>query len=140
MDWQTDELENGQHQHTLIFSQAEKGEVALSDETKAAIVLCADKAFSLFNETVLDTSMFCLFEWSAEEASLTIVVTDETKLNEGKHRVTIFLPELKNENSEGFIEDAQAFIRDYLTTCLPFLQYSLIAGFSAGNRSSMRML
>jgi len=134
VDWASDLLANEQQQHTLIY------QTTTFDDAKAAIIVCADKAFSLFDETVLDSSMFCLFEWKADEGSLTVVVTDETKQNEGKHRVTLVLPQFRDDLSEDFIEDTQAFIRDYLTTCLPFLQYSLIAGFSTGNRSAMRML
>ncbi len=134
MTWTTDLLANEQQQHTLIH-QAPDFETA-----KAAFVECADKAISLFDETVLDSSMFCLFEWSAEEGSLTVVVTDETKTHEGKHRVSVILPALKGDQSEDFLEDMKAFIRDYLTTCVPFLQYSLIAAFSTGSRQQFSML
>ncbi|GLQ29537.1 hypothetical protein [Litoribrevibacter albus] len=139
MSWTTDLLANEQHQHTLIIDGAE------FETVKSAIVQCADKAFSMFDETVLDTSMFCLFEWQADEGTLTVVVTDETKQSEGKHRVSVVLPELRGEQSEDFLEpdfleDMQAFIRDYLTTCLPFLQFSLIAAFSLGNRQTVKML
>lgn len=134
MSWTTDQLNNEQHQHTLAI-QAEG-----FDAFKNAVVQCADKAFSMFNETVLDSSMFCLFEWQIEDASLTVVVTDESKSQEGKHRVTVVVPAFRGESSTDFIEDVQAFIRDYLTTCLPFLQYSLIAAFSLGDRSRIKML
>ncbi|MFC3149759.1 hypothetical protein ACFOEK_01825 [Litoribrevibacter euphylliae] len=134
MNWTIDQLENEQQQHTLVIQ--DEG----FDAFKSAVVQCADKAFSMFNDTVLDSSMFCLFEWKAEEASLTIVVTDETKTQEGKHRVTVVLPAFRGELSEDFLEDLQAFIRDYLTTCLPFLQYSLIAAFSLDDRSRIKML
>jgi hypothetical protein len=133
IEWSNDLLVNGQCQHTLVF-QGDNSQI------KDGLIACADKAFSMFDESVLDTSMFCIFEWCAESKSFSIVVTDSTKQEETKNKVSVVIAGENVVFDAGFVDDVQAVIRDYLTTCLPFLQYSLIAVFSEGDRARTVML
>lgn len=103
-----------------------------------AVLECADYAFSLLNESIHDDAMYCLFDWDAQQLTLTIAVTDETKTRDGKHKVKMSFNDLKP--SDALADEVKYWIKDHLTTSLEFLRFSLVAGFTRGDRARVELL
>lgn len=124
------------------------------DNIKAAIALCVEKAVSLLEVNAKDESMYLMFEWNTTDSELTIVVTDQTKQRDSDNIVqchfsalnkTMSLDNFQSEEEwkstvNEYAEDVEFWIRDYLTTCTSFLNYSLIAAFHCGNRNASKLL
>lgn len=134
MSWNTEITATNQTLHSATCS--DNTELAI----KSSVLACADYAFTLFNESVEDDSMYCLFEWNQEERSLVVLVTDDTKQKEGKHLVKVALTAFEVSSEETQAEMVKYWLRDHLTTCLAFFQYSLVAGFSTGDRTKLELL
>lgn len=139
MNWNTKTLQNEQLVHTLVCE--------LESDVQALRSQClevADYAFDLLDENVLDSSMFCIFDWLAEQNTLTIVITDSSKSKESKHVVVWQLNGAQaasiGETAEDCSEELKYWLRDHLTTSLTFGKFSLVAGFSEGDRQRLALM
>jgi hypothetical protein len=112
------------------------------DQVQLAINLCIDKMAQLLGSNIKDDSMYLMFEWDISHSNLTIVVTDETKSHDSDNVVQCYFTNvdetLKSEYE--LAEDVEFWVRDYLTTCTVFLNYSLIAAFHCGSRAASKLL
>ena len=106
-------------------------------EIQEAINACIDKACALLGRSIQDDSRYMLFGWDADASTLTIVVTDDEKQRDSRNVVQCQFT-ATDESLDP--EDIQYWIKDYLTTCAPFLQYSLIAAFHQESRASCTLL
>jgi len=117
-----------------------------------AVQVCIEKAVSFLPDNVADESRYFLFEWDIEQSTLTIVVTDDTKKSDAKFVVKCSMSALKEEINS--IEPGLAIkekkleysdfikyeIKDYLTTCSSFMQFSLVAVFHNKTRDKVELL
>ena len=111
---------------------------ATSDEKmQQGIDACIEKACGLLENNIQDDSRYMLFGWDVDTSTLTIVVTDDEKERDSRNVVQChFIVTAKQLDPE----DIQFWIKDYLTTCAPFLRYSLIAAFHRESRVSCVLL
>ena len=142
----------GDHtQYTVHFSEFNG---TSDNEVQQAINACVDRACELLEKNIRDDSRYLLFEWDVVYSILTIVVTDDAKEADSQYVVKCqfaaidkkLTPENAQPDSEWesrvseFAEDVQFWIKDYLTTCAPFLCYSLIAAFHRESRANCVLL
>mgnify|MGYP005993519911 CR=1 FL=1 len=153
LNWKENKGANSQAAGEHVSHYAECGETA-EDHIKTAIALCVEKAVSLLEVNAKDESMYLMFEWNTTDSELTIVVTDQTKQRDSDNIVqchftalnkTMSLENFPSEEEwklavNEYAEDVNFWIRDYLTTCTSFLNYSLIAAFHCGNRNASKLL
>ena len=112
-------------------------EVTSDDEMQQAIDSCIEKACGLLEHNIRDESRYLLFGWEPGTSTLSIVVTDDEKACDSPHTVRChFIANAEQLDPE----DIQYWIKDYLTTCAPFLRYSLIAAFHRESRASCVLL
>lgn len=123
------------HQHRIQSSECDSMD---SKDIQTDIHALIDKAASLIEMNIRDDSRFLLFEWSTANAELKIVLTDENKSLDSEHIVTCCFTNW--ETSQHQAEDMAFWIRDYLTTCQNFLDYSLVAAFHSGSRGASQLL
>lgn len=134
LNWitETPSADNIQH-FTVCADSAER-------DVQAAVDACAEYAFALLDENIADDSMYCLFIWDSEKVALTIVVTDESKTQDGKHQVTMSFSAFPDIEDEDPADTVKYWITDYLTTCPSFLAFSLLAGFVRGERDRVELM
>lgn len=126
-----------------VFSQFDRIE---DEQISLAVCECIDKAVSFLSKSIQDDSMYLLFDWQAENASLSILVTDETKQSDSKYVVVCQFSGVQqctlnnNESQLDYIEKIHYSIKDYLTTCPGFLAFSLVAVFRDDVSESSRIL
>ena len=113
---------------------------------KLAIEACTDKAVSFLKTNIQDDSLYLLFEWDAQAAILTVVVTDATKTHDSHNIVKAIFNSVAN-NLQGQHEDTEAYadlikfwLHDYLTTCSAFFSYLLVAIFHSSTRANTELL
>jgi hypothetical protein len=121
-------------------------------EIDVAIEACIEKAVSFFPDHVTDDSRYFLFEWKIETSILTIVVTDDAKQNDANFKIQCCMSALndtinnttadiaKNEIAIEHSDLIKYSIKDYLTTCAAFMQYSLVAVFHNKSRDKVELL
>ena len=134
MSWNTETTSTNQLIHSATCSESSEAGI------QASVLACADHAFTFLRDNIVDDSMYCLFEWHQGEKLLSIYVTDETKKNEGKHVVRVDFTAFTAASDEDQIETVKFWLRDHLTTCTAYFQFSLVAGFSRGDRSRLELL
>jgi len=117
-----------------------------------AIQVCIEKAVSFLPDYVTDESRYLLFEWNIETSTLTIVVTDDTKKHDAKFVVKCCMSALneavnridselaKKEKALEYSDLVKYSIKDYLTTCAAFMQFSLVAVFHNTTRAKIELL
>ena len=141
LDWIT-KIENSlpgaaqasDREYTIYQANAE-GKTAQS--VQHAIERSIDKACDLLKDNIEDDSRFLLFGWNAETSTLTILVSDDEKYRDSQGVVQC---QLTANGLQLDPEDIQFWIKDYLSTCAPFLRYSLIAAFHRGSRANCTLL
>jgi len=126
-----------------------------SDEmVKSSIESCIEKSVSYLPKNVKDESRYMLFEWDVVYSILTIVVTDDAKEYDSPMVVKCCFSGLddltqavqaKSENEweryvNDYAEKVKYWIKDYLTTCPGFMNYSLVATFHCEDRSNCVLL
>lgn len=109
------------------------------EDIHAAMVICIEKAISMLHENVKDESRYFLFEWDTNNASLNIVVTNDSKEVDSNSAVRCTFPALKGQSDESILT-VRYWIRDYLTTCAELFRYSLISVFHHDNRANTELL
>lgn len=133
--------------------------LAESDQIKEKLISvnieeCIDKSVALLGENITESSLYYLCEWNTMCSTLTIVVTDETKRMDSKNIVKCCFNTLNKTchqlNAESAVERESIvndyadrvceYIRDYLTTCSGFMNYSLVAVFHSSDRDSVELL
>jgi hypothetical protein len=109
---------------------------------KVSILSCADHAFSLFDDNVKNESMYCLFDWNYGQQTLTISVTEPSKVVSSKHIVQLKLEKFDDylNDKEDQQEQIQLWLHNHLTTSAEFLQYSLVASMMADGDLSRSVL
>lgn len=105
---------------------------------KSAIEQCIEKACSLLASNIQDDSLYLLFEWFADTATLKVLVTDSSKTQDAPQVIRCQF--IRLENDAEIAERVQYWIRDYLTTCASFMQYSLVAAFHFQGREHCVLL
>lgn len=122
------------------------------EEIKMALKATIEKAVTCLPKNIEDNSRYFLFEWQTESSSLTIVVTDDTKKNDSLYRVTCKMTALNHTLSkrelasstedkiEAYSDFVKYFVKDYLTTCSSFMQFSLVAIFHNKHRDQTQLL
>ena len=134
LNWITETPSADCIQHSTVCSDSAERDV------QAAVDACAEYAFALLDDNITDHAMYCLFIWDSEKNALTIVVTDETKKQDAKHRVTMGFSVFPNIEGEEPADTVKYWITDYLTTCQSFLAFSLLAGFVRGERDRVELM
>ncbi len=111
-----------------------------------------DKAISLFADNILDNSRYFICEWDVVYSTLTIVVTDDSKLLDSKYIVKCLMVALDDEvncinsdpdgnvKTKEYAENIKYWISNYLTTNSDFMKYSLIALFHCESRDKTELL
>lgn len=119
---------------------------------EAILASCVERAVSLLAINIGDDSLYLMFEWAAATSTLTIVVTDDSKCRDAKHRLVCDMSAMDetilqlSESSqwkyqgESFADIVKHGLRDYLTTCTGFMRYSLVAVFHQGSRQQTELL
>ncbi|PCK07540.1 MAG: hypothetical protein COA42_13860 [Alteromonadaceae bacterium] len=100
---------------------------------KLALGECVEKSTSFLHLNINDESLYLLFEWCVLSSVLTIVVTDSKKQSDSPHVVQCSFNEIETEN-------VQYWLRDYITTCQSFMNYSLVAAFHCKSRAESTLL
>ena len=134
LNWITETPSADCIQHSTVCADSAARDV------QAAVDVCAEYAFALLDENITDNAMYCLFIWDSEKNALTIVVTDETKKQDAKHRVTMSFPSFPDIQDEEPADTVKYWITDYLTTCPSFLAFSLLAGFVRSERDRVELM
>lgn len=114
-------------------------------EIKSALAECIEKAASMLSMNIVDESLYFLFEWDAAQSVLSIVVTDDQKKHDSVYSVRCqfsALSTIESDQCDGdsLIEKLQYWIKNYLTTCSAFMNFSLVAAFTSESRSDSMML
>ncbi len=117
------------------------------EQIRGALNICVEKAISLLSINIHDDSMFLVFHWEAVLSELTVVVTNESKICDSKHAVKCLFSGLDSERLERLVQTGDEYaqqikywIKDYLTTCNSFLNYSLVAMFYSESRDACELL
>ena len=114
------------------------------DERSAcrAIDSSIDKAVELLAVTASDESRYLVFDWDSEQGSLSMVVTDESKQHDADVIVRCSLANWLQAAADkaACADSVKYWIKDYLTTCTGFFNYSLIAVFAQGDRAKTQLL
>ena len=117
-----------------------------------AIQECIEKAVSFFPEHITDDSRYLIFEWNIETSALTIKATDDSKTNDANFTVQCYFSALNDAMNTTTSEPAKKeisiehsdfikyAIKDYLTTCGTFMQYSLVAVYTNNTRDKVELL
>jgi len=134
LNWTTETSDAGVIRHTANCAET------VDQDVQAALYRCADYAFSLLEDNIQDDSMFCLFIWDAKDSAFSIVVTDEKKGSDAKHRVTLSFTGFSGDGFSNLADSAKYWLTDYLTTCPSFLAFSLLAAFVRGDRAKVELM
>lgn len=144
-------VEGDKAEHVVVYADYDG---RLDNLICGAVEECVEKAVTLLEKNVFDNSMFLLFKWDAVHSILTIVVTDESKKKNSAWIVRCCMSGLEKEMSslqdesrekwqitaEEYESRVKYWIKDYLTTCLVFLRYSLLAAFYSEMREGHELL
>ncbi len=108
-----------------------------------------DKAISFLPHNIEADSLYMLFEWLSATSTLNIVITDSTKSHDAPITTRCICKGIQkkgslksddNDINTDQIEMIKLGIKDYLTTCAGFMQFSLVAAFHHGDRSTSELL
>ena len=146
MDWNINQVEG----ESLVIRRGECCETS-EEAMSQAVDDTIEKAVKLLTENIKDDSRYFLFEWDVAELELSIVITDDEKKNDSEQVVRCafvqMLAELKvltvdevEPTIQEFNESVKFWIKDYLSSCGPFMRYSLIAIFQDENRDTAELL
>jgi hypothetical protein len=128
------------------FHHAESAAVedsAVANDIDAALA----KAVSFLNANVKNESRYFLVEWDPSSSTLRLAVTDDRKQQDAADVVSCRFMALNQqlqaqgaEAVEQCSEKVQFWLKDYLSSCAAFMDYSLVAVFTDGARDRVRML
>lgn len=140
LNWTTNQAGNNVVYSTSISETSEK-------IVRQTIETVTDKAIQLLKKNIQDNSLYLLFEWDINTATLNIVVTDANKNLDAPESVCCIFSslaiELARENEEqrlNYTESVKFWLHDYLTICTAFFSYSLVAIFHSSTRSNTELL
>lgn len=138
LNWTTTEILNTTNHSTFELDTDEKN-------LRHTFEACTEKAISLLQHNIQDDSLYVLFEWNEESATLSIVVTDATKKNDAQQSVCCTFPNLalnlaSTEQRTAYTDTIKFWLHDYLTTCTAFFSYSLVAIFHSSTRNNTELL
>lgn len=116
---------------------------AVANDIDAAL----EKAVSFLNANVKNESRYFLVEWDRSSSILRLAVTDDRKLQDATDvvccRFAALNQQLQAQGAEAVeqcSEKVQFWLKDYLSSCAAFMDYSLVAVFTDSTRDRVRML
>ncbi len=135
MNWLPQQLDN----HLVYSAQTDACD---SHAIKQALEAAARQAISLLDKTIKDDSLYLLFSWDQSLQQLQVVVTDASKTQDSDTQVQLRFsqPPKESPNPEDFAEQLHFWLKDFLASYAPFFRYSLVAIFSAGDRTQTHLL
>lgn len=119
---------------------------------EAILANCVEHAVALLADNINDDSLYLMFEWDNTASTLAIVVTDDSKSRDAKHRVLCDMSAMNAKmkqlaesdqwkyQGESFADIVKHALHDYLTTCTGFMRYSLVAVFHQSSRQQTELL
>ena len=109
---------------------------------KQALEAAARQAIALLDKTINEDSLYLLFSWDQPAQQLKVVVTDASKTRDSDTQVQLSFSQQPREslNPEDFAEQLHFWLKDFLASYAPFFRYSLVAIFTAGDRTQTRLL
>ncbi len=126
--------------HVLHLATCQTG---VESAFKESIIETAHKAAQLLEDNIEDDSLYLMFSWQPELATLSAVVTDDKKVNDAQHIVRCFFPEVTPDcfsEADTLSEYISYWIRDYLTTSSEYMRFSLVSIFTDSTREHTSML
>lgn len=119
---------------------------------KLAISECVEKSAQLMHLNIVDESQLMMYGWDPIQATLTVVMTDISKQHDSVHTCRCVFPSLSQQLAEAeqassssqareaCTQNVALWIKDYLTTCSTFMNFSLVALFHTGDRQASSLL
>lgn len=139
-------VSNDPHAAECRFHHAQSNAMddsALVNDIDAAL----DKAVSFLNANVKNESRYFLVEWNRPSSTLRLAVTNDAKLEDGADVVVLGFTALNakiqtagDSERELYSEKMQFWVKEYLSICAGFMDYSLVAVFTDSTRDRVRML
>lgn len=135
MNWLPQQLDD-----RLIYSA--QTDVHDNHGIKQALEAAARQAIALLDTSIKDDSLYLLFSWKQPAQQLQVVVTDASKTRDSDTQVQLSFSQQPRESlsPEDFAEQLHFWLKDFLASYAPFFRYSLVAIFSAGDRTQTRLL
>lgn len=140
LDWT-----RSQHENNIILNTMT--DASSDHEICRAVEDAAERAIEELHDNIQDASLYLLFEWCFDNAELKIAVTDVSKSKDSPIsyccKFTNLLKRLESastEELEQFAETLKFWLHDYLSSCTPFLKYSLVAIFHQSTREHTELL
>lgn len=101
-----------------------------------------ERAIAIIPQSLRDNGRYLLFDWNPQQASLTIVTTNDDKSIDAPESVQVIINDWQQRGgaSEAQSAELQFWLRDYLTTAAAFLHFSLIAIYCEGDRRQTRLM
>lgn len=134
LNWSTENLSGNQVRYSTICEQSSEAAIKLST------LEAADYALKMLGDSINDDSLYCLFEWDESNSTLSIVVTDHSKANDGRNSVEIHFSQISDASIAEQTEAIKFWLRDHLTTSADFMKYSLVAGFTRDKRQTVELM
>lgn len=141
--WKTSDIErtSPQYDKTKQTLHSSTCRIEKAEQLVPIVNQCIEKAACLLAENLTDESRYLMFEWQQDKKELTIVVTDDSKLNDSQHIVKCQFTQFDCLDSDNeFAQNMRESIHNYLTTCSEFMRYSLIAAFHVDSRQNSILL
>ena len=87
--WKTSDIErtSPQYDKTKQTLHSSTCRIEKAEQLVPIVNQCIEKAAYLLAENLTDESRYLMFEWQQDKKELTIVVTDDSKLNDSQHIV-----------------------------------------------------
>lgn len=143
LNWQQSTIQTDQGLEQVLHKS--ECSTASDNDIKAALGQCVEKAAQLLPINIQDDSLFLLFEWDRVQSLLNIVVTNGDKSLDSPHIVRCNFTATESSAAQRQAPDAYAehvyyWIKDYLTTCAAFMNFSLVAAFYLDSREQSMLL
>ncbi len=140
LNWNTRHIDNRVIHEVFVAETSEKS-------LRQSIEACTDKAIASLKTNIQDDSLYLLFEWNQNLATLNIFVTDSSKTKDSLESVccnfSSLAIELARENEDqrnNYTDTIKFWLHDYLSTCTAFFSYSLVAIFHSSTRQNTELL
>ena len=120
-------------------------------ELKLACEACTEKMIGTLIKNIQDDSLYLLFEWDVNTATLSVVVTDASKQQDAPEHVACVFLELERILKQLPVNEFEAqaadyadwikfWLHDYLSSCTAFFNFSLVAIFHSSSREYTELL
>lgn len=123
----------------LRFHHAESA-AADDDSLKQVLEEVLARAVELLDSNVDDQAQCLLLEWNPAQASLRVSVSDASRQRDAQEVVICRLPALAAQEPAVCSEKLRFWAKDYLSTCLAFMRFSLLALYTDCDRARASLL